>query len=353
MKISKYIGLTGEYEKLLAEALLLIADRHGENSELAQTGRLLAEWSLRRERELEPVAQRLGRARVNEDPGRLRSALFHDPRLGGLGQLRDLHDVALLAHQVKLCWTVMGQAAQALEDHALYELCNRSGLEAQRQIQWLETHVKVTAPQALAVAPQLRHQLSHSLPRRWSGAAAPDGLWSPIAASVAIGFVGLVAWVAGQPWIAPSLGPSAYLLATEASHPSARAYSTITGHTVALGAGFAAVAIFGAWAEPALLAQGLLAPARVGAAALAVFLCVAVLLPMRATHPPAAATTLLVALGSLSTWRDAVGVIIGAALLSAVGVPLRRIRMGRIARRRELSPAATSPRPVRAAAGAE
>ncbi len=45
---------------------------------------------------------------------------------------------------------------------------------------------------------------------------------------------------------------------------------------------------------------------------------------LRASHPPAAATTLLVALGSLKTGEDAINLLIGAAI---VGVPGNGIRM--------------------------
>jgi CBS-domain-containing membrane protein len=66
----------------------------------------------------------------------------------------------------------------------------------------------------------------------------------------------------------------------------------------------------------------------VAAAVLAVMLAMALELIMRASHPPAAATTLLVALGSCRpTVRDTVALVVGVLLLAAVGEALRRLRL--------------------------
>jgi hypothetical protein len=46
--------------------------------------------------------------------------------------------------------------------------------------------------------------------------------------------------------------------------------------------------------------------------------------------PPAGATTLLVALGSLSTLTDAANLMIGAVLIAAAGEAIRRLRLGKV-----------------------
>jgi hypothetical protein len=49
---------------------------------------------------------------------------------------------------------------------------------------------------------------------------------------------------------------------------------------------------------------------------------------LKASHPPAAATTLLVALGGFKpTWQDAATVMIGALIVAIVGEMLRRFRV--------------------------
>ena len=66
---------------------------------------------------------------------------------------------------------------------------------------------------------------------------------------------------------------------------------------------------------------------RVGAATLAMVLTLAVMTLLRATHPSAATTTLLVALGTFRTAYDAVTVIIGVLILAAIGEIARQVRV--------------------------
>ena len=48
---------------------------------------------------------------------------------------------------------------------------------------------------------------------------------------------------------------------------------------------------------------------------------------LRAGQPAAIATSLLVALGSMQTEHDAVAIVAGVLLITAIGEPLRRLRM--------------------------
>jgi hypothetical protein len=67
-----------------------------------------------------------------------------------------------------------------------------------------------------------------------------------------------------------------------------------------------------------------------GALALTIILTLA----LKATHAPAAATTLLVALGSLRSPADALSVGVGAAILALAGIAVRELRLGHWPRRR-------------------
>jgi hypothetical protein len=89
------------------------------------------------------------------------------------------------------------------------------------------------------------------------------------------------------------------------------------------------VALFNAWDAPVVLQAKQLVPARVWSAALGLALTMGLAPLARASHPPAGATTLLVALGSLRTPADALSVMIGATLLGALGEGLRRLRLQR------------------------
>lgn len=174
-------------------------------------------------------------------------------------------------------------------------------------------HQLFAEPQALIVAPDKGSTLSASLPKTLSPAAPPEVMWAPVAA--------------GRPFLFPSLGPTAYLQAAEPAHPASRLYNTAVGHLVGLGAGFLAVVILGVRDAPAVLTDHQLAAARMWAAVIALLVTVLVCLLLKATHPPAGATTLLVALGSIKTAADAINLIIGVVIIAIVGEVVRRVRL--------------------------
>ena len=62
---------------------------------------------------------------------------------------------------------------------------------------------------------------------------------------------------------------------------------------------------------------------RVWAAALAAALTVLGTLAARATQPAALSTTLVVSLGNMQRWQDALIIMIAILLMTAVGEPLR------------------------------
>lgn len=157
--------------------------------------------------------------------------------------------------------------------------------------------------------------------------AAKDA-WSSAVAAGLILVVGLTAYLAGEPWLFPSLGPTAYLLASYPDLPSSRPYNCLVGHFVGIASGFAALAIFNAWDSPIVPLNDVSLP-RLGAATLAVGLTVLVNHLLRSGHPPAAATTLLIALGALQgAWSPGI-IAMGVVLLVGAGEGLKQLRRRR------------------------
>jgi hypothetical protein len=74
--------------------------------------------------ELGPPAERYGEEAADE-PERLHSELFRGTRGGGLGLLRDLHDLYLMACECEIAWTLVGQAAQGARDTELLQVVRR------------------------------------------------------------------------------------------------------------------------------------------------------------------------------------------------------------------------------------
>lgn len=138
-----------------------------------------------------------------------------------------------------------------------------------------------------------------------------------VVGALAVAIAGLAAYLAKQPLLFPSLGPTVYLCFEKPLDPSASPRNTLIGHGVGLVVGYAALALFGLLHAPSTLQAGV-TPARIGAATLAVALTGALLLLLRAPHPPAGATTLLVSLGLLATPQQLLAIAVGVVLLTVV-----------------------------------
>jgi CBS-domain-containing membrane protein len=156
----------------------------------------------------------------------------------------------------------------------------------------------------------------------------PDIIWAPIVSGLLMLIVGVIGLTFRQPWLFPSLGPTAFLQAEQPKQPGARLYNTVVGHLSGLAAGLLAVMILGAAATPPVLSTGELPPVRVWASGLAIALSMLFGFLLKASHPPAAATTLLVSLGGFKpTVADITQVVIGVLIVAIAGEFLRQIRL--------------------------
>lgn len=115
--------------------------------------------------------------------------------------------------------------------------------------------------------------------------------------------LGLIAWLSGQPFIFPSLGPSAFILAFERRGDRTRTYRVVGSHLIGGVAGLLAYYLFASGvaltaASPALSMDGL----RLAASGvLSIVLTSWGMIATDTNHAPACATTLIVSLGLLST----------------------------------------------------
>jgi len=153
-------------------------------------------------------------------------------------------------------------------------------------------------------------------------------LQAPIAAAIVTAIPGLLGLATGQLWLFPSLGPTALMQAHSPEHKTSRPYNVVVGHFIGLASALFAVWIFGIATAPSVFAQHELSWPRVLAATLAIFLATVLEVILRAPHPPAASTTLLVALGSFkATGRDIADVLIGVIIVAIAGEVMRRMRL--------------------------
>jgi CBS domain-containing membrane protein len=160
--------------------------------------------------------------------------------------------------------------------------------------------------------------LKHLPPRLvWSAYVGVNGF-------ATIGLLGLLAFVTGSPFVFPSLGPTAYLFffspLAEASSPR----NAILGHAIGLICGYAAFAVTSGFG-PTFASHGEVHLPRVLAAALALSATGALMALFRVSHPPAGATTLIVALGIISQPRELIVIQIAVILLTAQAFVINRI----------------------------
>lgn len=149
----------------------------------------------------------------------------------------------------------------------------------------------------------------------------------PLASVLALLVPGLIGIATHRLFLFASLGPTAVTLAQQPHHPSSRAYNALVGHLIGLGVGFAVVGALGLATTPSVFELHALSGMRVLAALLSVGLAALGELLLRARHPPAASTTLLVALGSFHpTAGDTIAVLGGVVSLVATAELVRRAR---------------------------
>lgn len=152
MNLAEYLGLLCRAERDLADGFRQVGEGHYEEPDVYHLCRMFAAQSEEQSRKLRPFADRYGEE-VPDEPDLLRENFFGDgTRSGGLGLLRDLQDLYMMAHECDISWTVIGQAAKGVGDAKLNDTVDECEVETAAQIKWLKTRMKQAAPQALIAA---------------------------------------------------------------------------------------------------------------------------------------------------------------------------------------------------------
>jgi CBS-domain-containing membrane protein len=165
--------------------------------------------------------------------------------------------------------------------------------------------------------------LARAQQRRGGGAAYAAAL-----AILTLALVGVVGLVIKQPWLFPSLGPTVMLFFESPEQPASRPLNTIVGHIVGIAAGLACYTAFGLTGQPPAPVGGLTV-SYVAAGAIAVGITTAALSLLKLPHPPAGASTLIVALGILHTVPQLLSMVGAVLLITAAGWALNRSLLGK------------------------
>jgi CBS-domain-containing membrane protein len=141
---------------------------------------------------------------------------------------------------------------------------------------------------------------------------------------VTIGLLALLALVSRNPFVFPSLGPTAYLPFFSPLAKTASPRNTIFGHAIGIICGYAAFVVTGAGALPFGVHPGIFWP-RILAAALSLSATGALMVLFEVSHPPAGATTLIVSLGIISRTLELVIIEVAVFLLVAQALAINRL----------------------------
>lgn len=163
----------------------------------------------------------------------------------------------------------------------------------------------------------------HALARRYNSTVIL-GVFSFVNGCLSIGVMTLAAFVTRQPFVFPSLGPTAFLLFYTPTAAAASPRNTIVGHAIGAGAGYLSLVVFGLTTAGPALAVGVSAP-RIGAAALSLGLTAGLMALFKVPHPPAGATTLIVSLGILPDPVDLAVLMLAVILLTLQGLTINRL----------------------------
>jgi CBS domain-containing membrane protein len=146
-----------------------------------------------------------------------------------------------------------------------------------------------------------------------------------------ISLSGALAWALDEPLVFPSLGATAFLFFETPMAEVASPRNTLIGHYVGALVATFWLFVFALQDNPSVLVEGF-TPARAAAVALSVAFTGGILRLLRAAHPPAGATTVIVSAGLLHTGSQLAALAAGVLLLTisahvlnrALGVPAPR-----------------------------
>ena len=162
-----------------------------------------------------------------------------------------------------------------------------------------------------------------------SGSVAPlvNAIWVPATSALLIVLAGMIGFWLKQPWLFAALGPTIIMMATTPGHETTSFRAVVTGHIAAIACGYMALLLLNANDATTLSKAVTEVSPRVWASALALAMLAIVQPQLRAYHPPAAATALLVTLGFYRmTGRTPLALIGGVVAVAVAAELLNRVR---------------------------
>jgi CBS domain-containing membrane protein len=160
--------------------------------------------------------------------------------------------------------------------------------------------------------------------KRRFGSRTVQGIYTIINGFITIGLMGLVSFLTQEPYLFPSLGPTALILFVTPMAAVAAPRSVIYAHAIGAAAGYGALVITGLQHAPPTFIAGV-TTSRIIAAALALAATGGLTVWFNCQHPPAGATTLIVALGIMTKPAALLTLMLAVILLVLQAVVINRL----------------------------
>jgi CBS-domain-containing membrane protein len=190
----------------------------------------------------------------------------------------------------------------------------------------MSTYPTPAAVRTAAITPLNLAKLT-ALFRGGSSAAVVDAIWVPAVAATLIVAAGALGQWLKQPWLFAGLGPTVLMLASNPGHETTRFRAVVTSHLAAIGCSYLALLMLNANIAAAVVTRSTVAMPRVWASAVALAMLTVLMPQLRAYHPPAAATALLVTLGAYRmTGKTPLALMAGVVAVALLAELLNRIR---------------------------
>jgi len=158
---------------------------------------------------------------------------------------------------------------------------------------------------------------------RVGSSRARIGLYVLVGTALTTSVLALIAHVAAEPLLFPSLGPTIFIVFYSPLSPQAAPRNVICGQLIGIGCGYAALWVFGLQDATADIFH--ISGRTVGAVVLALTLTLSLMVWMNVVHAPAGATTLIVALGLIHTVPNLIALVVGVLVCVILAFWINRL----------------------------
>ncbi len=170
-----------------------------------------------------------------------------------------------------------------------------------------------------------RHEVKNALSKKGARQAF-NILLRSVLGGLFVLLAGGLGYITGNLWLFPSLGPSIFMMVESPHLKASSLYNVTVGHLVGIISGYTLAIITGAAYVQSPFAVGHLQLSHVLASCIAIALVILIHISLKASHPPAVATTFLITLGSFkATWHDLSAILIGILIIATAGEIARQM----------------------------